>query len=77
MRDEIAILAKEAGFDDVSEDNLVELLESYALPLINEELAELDRQTYRAEQDGHNDERVISEENSITIESFKRNLVEN
>jgi hypothetical protein len=45
MRDEIAILAKEAGSEDVSEDNLVELLESHALPLINEELAELDRQT--------------------------------
>jgi hypothetical protein len=41
----IAILAREAGFQDVGEDNVAKLLESHSLPLMNEELAELDKQT--------------------------------
>jgi hypothetical protein len=34
--------AEGAGFQDSSEDGIVELLESVSLPLTNEELAELD-----------------------------------
>jgi hypothetical protein len=45
IRTEIAILAKEAGFQDVGEDDIAKLLESLSLPLMNAELAELDKQT--------------------------------
>jgi hypothetical protein len=48
----------------------VELLESVSFPLLNEELAEVDRQTYKEAQDDHNDENVISEENSLTFKRF-------
>jgi hypothetical protein len=37
------------------------LLESYSSPLRNEELVELDRQTYKEALDDHDDESVISE----------------
>jgi hypothetical protein len=39
VKEEIPILAKEEGFQDVSEG---ELLESLSLPLTNEEMAEMD-----------------------------------
>jgi hypothetical protein len=43
--EEIKNVAKEAGFWDVSDNDVVAFLESRSLPLMNEELAELDRQT--------------------------------
>jgi hypothetical protein len=47
VKEESAILTKGAGFQDVSENDTVELLESNSLLLTNEELAEVDRQTYK------------------------------
>jgi hypothetical protein len=47
------------------------------LPLTNEELAELDRQTHKEAQDDHEDGSVISEENILTIKRFKRILHQN
>jgi hypothetical protein len=52
----------------------VELLEFVSFPLSNEELAEVDRQTYKEAQDGLNDESVISEVNN---RRFKGNLQQN
>jgi hypothetical protein len=48
-------VAKEAGFQDVS-DNDVVFLESSSLPLTKEELADLDRQSYKEAQDDHDNE---------------------
>jgi hypothetical protein len=45
VKEEIAILAKEEGFQDVSGDDIVKLLESFSLPLTNEEMAEMDIRT--------------------------------
>jgi hypothetical protein len=73
---EIAILAKEPGFQDVGEDDVAELLESHSLPLTNEELAELDKQTYEEAQDD-DDINVISEEKTLTVKRFKRSLQQN
>jgi hypothetical protein len=42
VKEESASLAKGAGFQDVTEDDVVELLEFVSLPLMNEELTELD-----------------------------------
>jgi hypothetical protein len=42
-------------------------LESVSFPLTKVELAELDMRTYKA-QDDHDDESVISEENTLKIE---------
>jgi hypothetical protein len=61
VKEEIATAAREAGFQDVSDDDIIELLESHCLPLTNKELAELDRQTHKEAQDVHDDEIVISE----------------
>jgi hypothetical protein len=36
VKEEVAILAKEEGFQDVREDDIIELLESHSLPLTNE-----------------------------------------
>jgi hypothetical protein len=36
LKEEVAILAKEEGFQNVREDDIVELLESHSLPLMNE-----------------------------------------
>jgi hypothetical protein len=76
VKEDSAILAKGAEFQDVSEGNIVELLESISFPLSYEELAEVDRQTYeyKEAQDDLNDEKVISEENTLTVKRFKRNL---
>jgi hypothetical protein len=46
---------KEAGFKYVSDDDLVELLESHSLPLMNEELVDMDGQTPKEAQDDHDD----------------------
>lgn len=59
VSEEIAVLASEAVFQDISEDNLVELS--------NEELAHLDRQTHKEAQDDMMMS-VVSEENSTTVE---------
>jgi hypothetical protein len=45
VKEEIAILAKE-GFEDVSEYDIVKILESLSLPLTIEEMAEMDIQMY-------------------------------
>jgi hypothetical protein len=67
VKEEPAILAKEAGFEDVSGDDTVELLESVSAPLTNEDLAEMDREIYEEAQGDHDDESVISEENTLTV----------
>jgi hypothetical protein len=41
VMEEIGITGREAGFQNVIEDDIVELLQSVSLPLANEELAEL------------------------------------
>jgi hypothetical protein len=52
VKEEIAILVKE-GFRDISEDDIVELLESRSLPLTNEEMAVMDMRMYKeAQNDG-------------------------
>jgi hypothetical protein len=53
------------------------MLESRSLPWTNEELAALDRQTRKEAQDDHDDESVISGENTLTIKRFKRMLLQN
>jgi hypothetical protein len=56
----------------------VELLEeSVSLPLMNENLAWVDRQTYKEAQNDLNYDSVISEENTLTVKMFKRNLQRN
>jgi hypothetical protein len=45
VKDETVIVAKETGFQEVSEDYIVEWLESRSVILTNEEPAGLDRQT--------------------------------
>jgi hypothetical protein len=55
VKEEITTVVKEAGFQYVSDDDIVELLESHSLPLTNEELAELDGQTHKEAQDDHDD----------------------
>jgi hypothetical protein len=42
VKEEITTVAKEAGFQDVSDDDIIELLESHSMPLMNEELAKVD-----------------------------------
>jgi hypothetical protein len=56
-----------AEFQDVSEDGIAELLESYSLWLTNEELAELNKQMYKGAQDDDDDNNIISEENALTF----------
>jgi hypothetical protein len=69
---EIAILAKMAGFEDVSEDDVAQLLESHSLPLTNEKLAEMDKLMYKdAQDDNNNDENIVSEENTLTIKCLR------
>jgi hypothetical protein len=63
VKEEITTVAKGAGFQDISEYDLVELLESHSLILMHKELAEVGRQTYKEAQDDH-DESMISEETS-------------
>jgi hypothetical protein len=46
VKEEITNVAKQAGFQDVSDNDVVEFLESHSLPLTNEELAGLDMQIY-------------------------------
>jgi hypothetical protein len=70
IHNEIAVLAKEAGFQDVGEDDTAELLESHSLPLMNEEPADMDKQTYKEAQND-DDNNVISEEKTLTIKGLR------
>jgi hypothetical protein len=54
--DDITTGAKDAGFQNVSDNDVIVFLESHSLPLTNKELAELDRQSYKEAQDDHDDE---------------------
>jgi hypothetical protein len=74
VMEEIAILAKGEGFQDISGDEIVDLLESLSLPLTNEEMAEMNMRTYKEAQND-DDERVTSEENTLTM--LSRGLSEN
>jgi hypothetical protein len=57
VKEEITTVANEAGFQKVSEDATVELLECHSVILMNEKLAGLDRRMYKEAQDYHgNDE---------------------
>jgi hypothetical protein len=72
---EIAILAKEAGFQDDGEDDIAELLESHFLPLMNKELAKLDLQTYKeAQDDGSDDDNIITEGKTLTNQGLREAL---
>jgi hypothetical protein len=62
VTEENVILAKETGFQEVSEDARVELLESRSAILKNEELAELDRRTYKEAQGYHGDDESATSE---------------
>jgi hypothetical protein len=77
VKEEITTVAKEAGFQDVSDNYIVELLKCCSFPLMNEILAALDRQMYKEAQDGHDVQGVISEENTLKDKRFKRNLQQN
>jgi hypothetical protein len=50
------ITSKEAVFQDIGGDDVAEFLEPNSLRLTNEELADLDKQTYKEEQDDDNDD---------------------
>jgi hypothetical protein len=73
VKEEITTVEKGASFQDFSEDDIVELLESHSVMLMHRKLTEVDRQTYKEAQDNH-DESVISEENSWKIKRFRRHL---
>jgi hypothetical protein len=77
VEEEISPVLNEAGFQDVSDDDILELLEFHSLPLMIEEVAELKRQTHKEAQVDLCDESVISEEDTLTIKRFKRNLQQN
>jgi hypothetical protein len=68
VEEEAVIPTKETGFQDVTEDAIVDLLESCCVMLVNEEPAGFVRRTYKGAQDSHgDDESVTSEENTLTI----------
>lgn len=77
VMEEIRIVGSEGGFKNVSEDDIIELLQSVSLSLENEELAEFDRQTYKDAWDGHVDENVISEKKYLNNLKVSRNLQQN
>jgi hypothetical protein len=58
VREKTAGVAKEAGFQCVSDDDIVVLLESHSLPLTNDELVELDMEMCKGAQDDHDDESI-------------------
>jgi hypothetical protein len=75
VKEESVILGKAGGFQEVSEDVVIEFLKSHSMILMNEKLTGLDMRTCKEAQDNHDDdESVISEENTLTIKRFKRNL---
>ncbi|MPC72128.1 hypothetical protein E2C01_066422 [Portunus trituberculatus] len=47
-----------AGFNEVDDDDVEDLLESHAEPLSNDELIELDKSSQEAEKEGDKDEPV-------------------
>jgi hypothetical protein len=47
VKEEIITVAEEAGFQDVSEEGIVEVVDSHSVVLMNKELAGLDRQIYK------------------------------
>jgi protoporphyrinogen oxidase len=47
VKEEITTVTEESGFQDVIKELIVELLESHSVVWMNEELAGLDRQTYK------------------------------
>jgi hypothetical protein len=78
VKEETAIVAKETGFQEFSGDAILELLESRSVILMKKEPAGLDRPTYKGSQDYHgHDKSVTSEENTLTIKTFKRNFQQN
>jgi hypothetical protein len=65
VKEETVIVVKETGFQEVSEDSIVELLDSHSVILMNEEPAGLDRRTCKGAQDcSGDDESVASERNT-------------
>jgi hypothetical protein len=75
VKKEAAILAKRQD-SRLLEKITVELLESVSFPLTNVEVTELDMRAYEEAQDDHDDESVISEENTLTIERINLNINE-
>jgi hypothetical protein len=67
VKEEIAILAKEEGLQNVSEDHTVELLESLSLQLMNEEMAGCGGGAAAASSSS-------SKETTLRIIRFKRKL---
>jgi hypothetical protein len=65
VKEETVIVAKDTGFQEVSEGAAVEFLESHSVILMHVEPAVLDRRTYKGAQDYiGDDESVTSEENT-------------
>jgi hypothetical protein len=73
VKEEIKNVAKEAGFQDISDNDVVEFLEWRSLPLTNEEMAGLDEQTYEEAHSDHDGECDFT----LSVERFKRNLQQN
>jgi hypothetical protein len=72
VKEEITTVVKEAGFQKVSEDATMKLLESHSVTLMNEKLTGLDMPMYKEAQDYHiNYESMTSEENTLTIKGCK------
>jgi hypothetical protein len=77
-KEETVILAQQTGFQEVSEDAIVELPGCRFVILTKEEPARLDRRTYKGGQYFHGDYKsVTSEENTLTIKRFKGNFQKN
>jgi predicted nucleic acid-binding protein len=68
-------VATERGFQEVSEDAILEFLESRSVILMNEEPAELDRRTCKGVQDYHDDDESDLTDKYSTL-AIKKSLVE-
>jgi hypothetical protein len=55
VKEGITTVTKEAGFQDVSDNEVVEFLESHSLPFTNKSVTGLDKETYEEAQDDHDE----------------------
>ncbi|MPC83461.1 hypothetical protein E2C01_078172 [Portunus trituberculatus] len=60
IRNDIANLCHRAGFDEVDDNDVQDLLESHAEPLSNDELIELDKASQKAEKEGDEEKEPVS-----------------
>ncbi|MPC81563.1 Tigger transposable element-derived protein 1 [Portunus trituberculatus] len=59
IRNDIVNLCHRAGFDEIEDDDVHDLLESHAEPLSNDELIELDKASQEAEKEGDEEEEPV------------------